>query len=207
MKKLLLCLLCLGLCLGITGCSNEGISESDNQNKKTSEISIEDKIANETVYIGGEIKEFEKIEERLINAGYKYYVSEGNLFLVNPNLDTCKVISYSKTKTSDILSILTKSSKHFTYITDSDSDTTAVMGSNDNIKWSYNYNNCLGDDIATESDLEDMLSIKKEYSSWARTNNISYLELKYFMEIYYDVIINKNNTNIVDIKMEENKDL
>ncbi|MEG0409255.1 MAG: hypothetical protein RR623_10325 [Bacilli bacterium] len=203
MKKILSVLICLGM---LFGCSNNEVKtnkESNIDTKIDEESSVKSKIENNKIYLSNTIKEFEEIEKILMDIGYMYSVETGELSLVNPEFDKCRIIIFSQDKSSSLLLMQIEKSKSFHYIKEYNSDKSVVMGKNDNVKWSFDLNKPLNNTTPTIDDLNDMLNIKLEYNIWGKSYNLSYLELNYFLEIYNDVLINKKNTNIIDIKMKE----
>lgn len=204
MKKILCAMLCLGM---LMGCGSPDSKKQNNAN--ITDIETEDKefyktkLKDTKLNITDHIKELDEIEKILIDSGYTYATDNGNLALLNPIIDNCRVVTYAQDESSSMILMQIQDGKNFSFIKKADSDTTVVMGDNGNVKWSFELNAPLAD---TEPDLEDlyeMLEIKEGYNEWSEKYNLSYIEVKYLLDIYYDVLIKKNNVNIIDIKMKQ----
>lgn len=207
MKKLLLSLLCLGMLIGCSPSSNDNKTDDtefkDDSTKK--EQSVNSKLIDTELYLTDGIKDFEEIEKILVDSGYCYDISDDNqLLLLNTDYDICNVIAFSKTDNAVMIIIPMNDFGNFTYIQDkTDDETSVIMGRNDELQWSLIDNVPLGDLTDTsDENLQDMLEIKKEYNSWSKKHDLSCFDLCMFFQIYYDVLINKKNTNIIDIKMD-----
>lgn len=203
MKKVLICLLCLGM---IAGCSNSPNNENQS-NANTQVLSEKDqlleKLKSEPIYIGDDVKVIEETEKILIDSGYQYDVTDDNsIVLLNPYIDFANVIVFTKSDDNIMIVMDAGDENLFTYINSEIDNDTVYMADNGNIKWSLDLNERLEADTSveeTEEDLQDILDIKNSFNDWCETNNLSIYDLSYFFQLYYDTLI--NGYSLVEVKM------
>ena len=177
MKKLLCTLLCLSMLLGCSA-------------PKEPEVTIEQKLKEtEIVNLDDDIKDFEVIEQILIDHGYKYEFKGNSISLLAPDMQYNRVIIYSPIdSSSSMILMLVQTSKTFTFFKNPIGTPSFIMGDNGNAKWDLENDVPLENSVLTDQDMEDMLKIKEGYNAWSQELGLSVYDLYYFFELYYHAL-------------------